>query len=141
LFQKGEKVRRKTLIPLLLITTLLLALAACSGGGETGGGSAAAAAGETLFSQQIIGAQPGCITCHSLEPDTVIVGPSMAGVASRAPERVPGQSAEEYLRTSILNPDAYVVDGYTAGVMVQVWADELTDQQVDELVAYLQTLE
>ncbi len=132
--------KRKITFHILLLLAAI-ALAACSGGGDSGSGGAAAAAGETLFAQQIIGAQPGCVTCHSLEPNTVVVGPSMAGVASRAPGRVPGQSAEDYLRESILNPDAHVVDGFTPGVMVQVWADELTDQQVDELVAYLLTLE
>ena len=120
----------------LILGTLL---AACGGGAATPVGDAAA--GETLFKQTIIGTQPGCATCHSLNPDEVLVGPAMAGIGSRAGTRVSGLSAEAYIRESILHPDNYVVEGFQPGVMVQVWEDELTPEQVDDLVAYLLTLE
>ena len=127
----------------IYLTILLLALITAACGGEnaaTADPVGDAAAGEALFKEVIIGAQPGCITCHSLNADEVIVGPSLAGVGTRAETRVEGTSAEEYLRNSILHPDDYVVEGFQPGVMVQVWADELTDEQVDNLVAYLLTL-
>ena len=38
--------------------------------------------------------------------------PSLAGVGTRAADRVPGMTAEEYLRESILYPSAYVVEVY-----------------------------
>ncbi|NIN12113.1 MAG: c-type cytochrome, partial [Gemmatimonadales bacterium] len=76
----------------------------------------------------------GCITCHSLEPDRVLVGPSMAGIATRAGTRVPGVAAADYIRTSILEPSSYVVDGFAEGQMRDVWADSLSDAQVDALV-------
>jgi mono/diheme cytochrome c family protein len=129
---------RKT-VYLILLVVLALTIVACGGGGDEG--SADAAAGEKLFASAVIGTQAGCITCHSLTPDEVIVGPSMAGIASRAGSRVSGQSAEEYLRDSILNPDAYLVETFPAGTMPQVWGDELSDEQVDQLIAYLMTLE
>lgn len=132
---------------LLFVAVLVaaLGLAACGGGDTSGGGGEESAignasAGEELFAEQIIGSQAGCSTCHSLEPDVVIVGPSMAGIAARAGSTVAGLSAEDYLRQSILEPDAYVVEGFTPGVMVQVWAEELTEEQVDNLIAYLLTL-
>ena len=80
-----------------LLIALTLVLAACGGGGDTGGDDAASA-GKDLFAEAVIGAQAGCITCHSLEADTVIVGPSMAGIGSRAGSTVAGESAEEDLR-------------------------------------------
>jgi hypothetical protein len=64
----------------------------------------------------------------------------LAGIANRAGERVEGQSSEEYLRTSILEPDAYVVEGFTKGVMYQQYQQVLTDQQVEDLLAYMLTL-
>jgi len=133
---------KKTLLLFSAAIILMLALTAC-GGGEPAATSdiGDVGAGESLFSSQIIGAQPGCITCHSLEADTVIVGPSMAGIASRAGTRVDGLTAEEYIRQSILHPDDYVVEGFTPGVMVQVWEEELSAEQVDNLVAYLLTLD
>jgi mono/diheme cytochrome c family protein len=125
-------------LAVLVMTTLL---AACGGGEEAPSAVGDTAAGEDLFSQVIIGSQPGCATCHSLNADEVLVGPSMAGIGSRAGTRVSGMSAEDYLRESILHPDNYVVEGFQPGVMVQVWEEELTPEQVDNLVAYLLTLE
>ncbi len=133
--------RKKTLILMSLFVVLALALAACGGGGSDTSGNTDVDAGKELFAESIIGSQAGCSTCHSLDADTVIVGPSIAGIASRAGTQVSGMSAEDYLRQSILEPDAFVTDGFDAGLMVQVWAQELSDEQVDQLVAYLMTLE
>jgi mono/diheme cytochrome c family protein len=130
---------KKSLIAVLAALVLTAALAACGGGG-TATPVGDAEAGGTLFAQTIIGAQPGCATCHSLETGTVLVGPSMAGIGTRAETRVDGLSAEEYIRQSILDPNAYVVEGFQPGVMVQVWAEELSPVQIDNLVAYLLTL-
>lgn len=129
---------RKTIFFILLVV-LALTVVACGGGGDSGGG-ADAAAGEKLFASPIIGTQAGCITCHSLTPGQVIVGPSMAGIASRAGSTVSGQSAEEYIRESILTPDAHLVETFPAGTMPQVWGDELSDEQLNQIVAYLLTL-
>ncbi|MCB9434861.1 MAG: disulfide bond formation protein B [Ardenticatenaceae bacterium] len=99
------------------------------------------AAGKVLFQEITLGDAPGCVACHSLEPETVIVGPSMANIASQAAVRVPGQSAEAYLQQAIVNPDAHVVDGFTAGVMYQNYEEALTKEQINALVAFLLTLE
>ena len=120
----------------VLILTLSVVLAACGGGG----GDSTDSAGKDLFAQTVIGSQPGCITCHSLDAGVVIVGPSMAGIASRAGSTVSGQSAEDYLRDSILTPDAHRVESFPAGTMPQVWGQELSTTQVDQLIDYLMTL-
>lgn len=142
----------KKVILLVLLSLLLVTLVACGGGGgsETTAPSEEdaiaavgnAANGEKLFSQAVIGSNnsPGCITCHSLEPDVVIVGPSQHGLDTRAATRVPGQSAEEYIRNSIINPDDYVVEGFAPGVMYQNYAEELTEQEINDIVAYTLTL-
>jgi len=122
---------RKTL---LLFTTLVLfsiILAACGGGGDSGG-DPAVAAGKKLFAETVIGTQAGCITCHSLTAGEVVVGPSMAGIGSR------GDSA--YIKDSILNPNVDLVDGFPADTMPNVWGNEISSEQVDQLVAYLLTL-
>ncbi len=103
--------------------------------------STGSVSGEALFRQITLGDAPGCTACHSLEPGTVIVGPSMVGIADQATVRVPGQSAEAYLQQAIVNPDAHVVDGFTAGVMYQNYEEALTKEQIDALVAFLLTLE
>ena len=129
----------------MVLLVLVLSLVACGGesaptGGEGGAGAADATDGETLFAQQLIGTQAGCVTCHSLEPDVVVVGPSLAKIGAEAGSRVSGVSAEEYLRQSILEPDAYTVEGVPAGLMSKALADELSEEQIGDLVAYMLTL-
>lgn len=135
----------------VILVVLALTLAACGGGNnnaDTGGDEIAetggdAGRGEELYTSTTVGTAnaPGCVTCHSLEEGTVLVGPSHAGVAARAGSYVAGQSAEEYLRESIVDPDAHIVDGFVAGVMYQNYEQDLTAAEIDDLVAYLLTLE
>lgn len=80
-----------------------------------------------------------CATCHSLEPDVVIVGPSLAGVATRAASRVPGMSVSEYLRTSILDPGAFVVPSFP-DAMARNLGEVLDDQQINDIITFLETL-
>ena len=67
----------------------------------------------------------------------VIVGPSHAGVGNRAGRTVDGLNAEEYLRQSIINPNAFVVSGFAEGIMYQNYAEVLSDSEIDDLVAFL----
>lgn len=80
-----------------------------------------------------------CATCHALEPNTTIIGPSLAGVATRAKTRVEGQSADEYIQLSILKPADYVVEGYN-NVMITNFSRELTSEDMNALVAFMLTL-
>jgi mono/diheme cytochrome c family protein len=130
-----------------ILVFLTLVLVACGGGGgDTSGESSGqdlVARGEELYKGQTIGSasSPGCVTCHSLEEGVTLVGPSHAGVGARAGTIVPGMSAEEYLRESILDPNAHIVEGFSPGVMYQNYANELTTEEVDALVAYMLTLQ
>ena len=132
---------RNLLVLALTWLSLGATLVACSGQPSASQATIGdAAPGEALFEQTMIGSAPGCSVCHSTDSNHGIVGPSLAGVASRAGQRVPGQTAEQYLRTSILDPNAYIVPGYAANGMYQDFAKVLTDKQVNDLVAYLLTL-
>ncbi|MBI5670302.1 MAG: c-type cytochrome [Chloroflexi bacterium] len=81
-----------------------------------------------------------CATCHALTPNTVIVGPSLAGIASRAADRVPGMAAEAYLRESILNPGAFVVPGFPDAMQKNL-GEHLSAEQINDIIAFLLTLE
>lgn len=137
----------KKSLPILLLSLLLgLMLAACGGSGGSSDIDVSdigdARNGQALFEEVIIGPKsaPGCSTCHSLEPDVVIVGPSQIDVGLRAETRVDGMTAEEYIRESILEPDAYTVEGFTPGLMYSTYGDELSETEIDDLVAYFLTL-
>jgi mono/diheme cytochrome c family protein len=141
---------KSKVLMMALLALVVVGLAACGGGdsapaAETGGPAPVGnvANGEKLFNQPVIGpnSAPGCVTCHSLEEGVVVVGPSQAGLGARAAQRVPGQTAEEYLRNSITHPNDYLVEGFAEGVMYQNYAAELTEDQINDLVAYLLTLQ
>jgi mono/diheme cytochrome c family protein len=116
---------------------LALILVAC---GQT---AASLPPAPTFTAQQSQGKQiftRDCSTCHSTSEDTIIVGPSLAGVATRAETRVPGQDGYTYLLTSILNPEDYLVAGFEA-LMPVTFGRTLTGEELDAVIAYLLTLE
>jgi mono/diheme cytochrome c family protein len=83
----------------------------------------------------------GCTACHTVSGlSTGNLGPVLDGLASRADDRVPGLSAEEYIRQSLLEPDAYLVEGFENIMPADIAAD-LSEEDLDSLVAFLLTLE
>ena len=118
----------------LLFVLAAIVLAACS--------TMSAASTPTLDAVQQTGQAVynlRCAQCHALAPDTVVIGPSMAGIATRAETRVEGYDAEAYLERSILVPGDYVVDGFTK-TMPTNFGKELTSEELTGVVAYLMTL-
>lgn len=91
----------------------------------------------------------GCFACHSTAPGINLVGPSLAGLTTRAAHTIaqPGYSGkarvpEEFIRESILEPSAYISTGgnYSNGnqsLMPANFSHTLTPEQIDALVAYL----
>jgi len=92
-----------------------------------------AADGQRLFSGS------ACTACHSLLPNTVVVGPSLAGVGARALGRKPDYTADEYLLESIVNPNAYIVQGFNRNIMPGTFQTQFSDQELGDLVAFLLT--
>ncbi|MBI5962201.1 MAG: hydrogenase iron-sulfur subunit [Chloroflexi bacterium] len=97
-------------------------------------------AGQHLYFETASGVNAGCRICHSLEKDEVIIGPSFYGIADRAGDRVPGLTAEEYLHQSIVDPNAFVVPGFPEGQMIQNFGKILTEEEINDLVAFLMTM-
>ena len=78
-----------------------------------------------------------CIRCHSLDGNEGY-GPSLQGISAQAGGRVPELSAAEYLRQSILEPDAYIVEGFSEN-MGRIHRVLLTEREVNDLVAFMLT--
>ncbi|HMZ08392.1 MAG TPA: c-type cytochrome, partial [Anaerolineales bacterium] len=95
--------------------------------------------GEKIYYETAAGVNAGCRICHSLTKDERIIGPSFYGIANRAGERVPGLTAEEYLYQSIVDPNAYVVSGYPSGQMIQNFGTLLTEEEIQDIIAFLMT--
>lgn len=91
---------------------------------------------------QAVFSQAGCTACHTVSGiSSGNIGPVLDGLASRAGDRVSGLTAEEYIRQSIEDPSAYVVEGFADGVMPQNFAEVLSEEQIADLVAFLLTLQ
>ncbi len=98
--------------------------------------------GKALFEMNMIGENkaPGCIVCHSLEAGKNLVGPSLAGIATYAQTAVTGMDAEAFLRQAIVEPDHHVMEGYPPGVMYANYGSDLSQAEIDALVAFMLTL-
>jgi cytochrome c oxidase subunit II len=100
---------------------------------ETPGAAAdATAQGRQVF----IGS--GCSGCHALKDANAAgqVGPGLDGIGTRAASTVPGQSTEEYIRTSIIVPAEHVVSGYQP-IMPATYDTSLSEAELNALVEYL----
>ncbi len=97
--------------------------------------------GKNLFTTQ------GCAACHSLKPGEKIVGPSLAGIATRAGDTIKAAdykgkatTGELYIHESIVQTSAYVVPGYPDGVMPKDFGTaKLSAQDLADLIAFLLT--
>ncbi len=124
---------------IFIILAAALVIAACTPAAASGPlPTGDAAHGAQLFSQSINGA-PACSTCHTLD-GTALVGPSLQGAAVTAAARVAGQSAEDYLYTSITQPAAFVVSGYSNSMYNQ-YVQHLSPQDTADFIAFLLTLQ
>lgn len=123
---------------LIASVALLLAVTGCGGSDadvsttrpQRGGTNTL---GLELFEERVVGANPGCVTCHSLEEGITLVGPSLFDVTSP----VPAMTDADYIRQSIVDPDSYVVEGFVPGQMNPGWDEYLTEDQVESLVTLL----
>lgn len=84
----------------------------------------------------------GCSGCHNLtlEQSATSIGqpgPNMANLPEIAASRVAGEDAATYVHNSIVNPGAFVVDGYVNGIMPQNFADQMSEEEINALVEWL----
>jgi cytochrome c oxidase subunit II len=104
-------------------------------GGDLGGaGVPAADLGAKLYEAK------GCNACHTLDGSAKI-GPSFKGLYGREAKFVDGQgykADDTYIRQSILEPQAHVVQGYPP--VMPSFQGQLNDKQIAALIEYMKTL-
>ena len=80
-----------------------------------------------------------CITCH--KADSTGKGPSLVGVAGSAVQLADGRSVvadDNYLRESIVNSQAKVVQGYQP--LMPVFQGQISEENLLQLIAYIKSL-
>jgi cytochrome c oxidase subunit 2 len=97
---------------------------------QQGPPGAGGASGKTVFVNN------GCDGCHTFKPagSHGTVGPDLDKLAAEAQRA--GQPLEQFIRESIVNPNAYVEPGFPKGVMPGTFST-LPKTQLDALVSYL----
>lgn len=131
--------RRRPLVVAAVAVSLALgaALSACGSDGSDGAAAKLTPAGER---GKTVAKEQGCISCHTAD-GAKSTGPTWKGLAGSTVTLEDGTKVtadDAYLRESILQPRGQVVEGY-ANIM-PVYDGELTDAQVDDLIAYLHDL-
>jgi cytochrome c oxidase subunit II len=93
-------------------------------------GESMAAAGGQLYQQF------GCVTCHGTGK-----GPPFAGLYGKPVLLATGETVtadNDYLRESILDPSAKIVNGYPA--IMPTFRGQISEEQLLELIAYIKSL-
>jgi cytochrome c oxidase subunit II len=116
-----------------------LAAAGCGGSDDGSGSGGSASSGEELYRQY------ACAGCHSLDGDDG-TGPSFKGLAGSTVTLEGGETVKatrEYLRESIVEPDAQIVEGYSGGLMPATTDSfdlESKPGEVDRLVDFIESV-
>lgn len=133
----GMLPRKPNRFVFLILVAAILGVSACNAGPDDSGPrpplTATEQRGLDLFNIH-------CASCHATAPGTIIVGPSLDGIAARAGQRVEGMNAEAYIRTSILKPGAYIVKGFDESMPPDL-GKRLSGEEFDAILAYLLTLQ
>jgi mono/diheme cytochrome c family protein len=133
--------RKNSVMPAEIVTgenaedvAAYVAFAAARAGEDEGALAQAGLAGATTGEQIFTAA--GCAGCHTLAKANAngTIGPSLDELAQAAGEQE--GSPEDYVRESLLDPDAVVADGFQSGVM-PAYEGRLTDEQLQTMVEYL----
>jgi len=100
-------------------------------------GGAAATSGQTLAVNN------GCLACHSIDGSPSL-GPSWKGLYGHKVPLSDGSTAiadDPYIRESITDPNAKVVEGFPPSVMPANFGSTLSDSDIEAITAYIKELE
>ena len=88
--------------------------------------------GDPAAGKQVFDAQ-GCGSCHAFEPagSTGNVGPNLS-------EALKDKDAA-FIQQSIVDPNSVIAQGFQPNIMPQTYGSQLSDKQLADLVAFLQS--
>ena len=97
------------------------------------GGGGNAAAGKAVF------AANGCASCHTFKPAnaTGSVGPDLDTAPASDAKADNNMNLAAFIKESIDNPDAYIAQGYSKGVMPTTFGQSLSSTQLNDLAAFI----
>jgi mono/diheme cytochrome c family protein len=96
-------------------------------GGSGSGDSALVAEGKQVF------VSTGCGSCHTVAE----LGPDAQGTIGPNLDTELAGKDEQFIKTSIVDPSAFVAKGYPDGTMPSNYGDQLSSRQINALTAFL----
>jgi cytochrome c551/c552 len=103
----------------------------------SGGGTSTGAAGNPDNGKTLFTGSAGCGGCHALAAagTSGAVGPALDDLSKSA--QAAGQPLDAFIKTSIVDPGAYVASGYPDGVMPTNFGTTLSASDINDLVAFI----
>ena len=91
--------------------------------------------------EEIVGGKGTCLTCHTMGEEGALRFPDLGNIGAVAATRKVGMSDVEYLAEALYEPNAHIVEGFTAGMPAVARPPiNLSDGEVLAVIAYLQSL-
>lgn len=129
---------------LCLLIVVLFILVGCGASNEAAPPLGDVARGQRIFrgEEKLRPNQlESCLECHN---DAVggeaPLGQNLSNIGNRAAAVVPGQSAIDYMRASIVLPDQHLSGNFQEGIMPRTYPELLTEQDINDVIAYMLTL-
>ncbi len=99
----------------------------------SGGNAAAVAAGKAVFLSS------GCGACHTFKPAnaTGTIGPDLDTAPAQSAKADHNMPLPAFIKQSIVDPNAYIAQGYSKGIMPTTFGTQLSAKQIDDLVAFI----
>lgn len=118
-----------SLTVLLVVASVIVWTTDSGGAAQTGGG---VTSGQDLFLAK------GCSGCHTISGvvDGGNTGPNLTRLSDRAATGVDGLDAEEYVRQSLLDPQAFIAPGFE-NAFVEMPTLPLTEDELETLTEFL----
>jgi mono/diheme cytochrome c family protein len=148
---KGGPLKRATLLISGMVGATVILAVACSGSALPSPTlaptptalpreDALAVRGESLTRSAL---PTACVACHSAD-GTPRVGPTWGGIYGGEETLSDGTTVtvdDEYIRESIVDPNAKVVEGFSPNIMPRNYRDTLSDEDIEAITAYIRSLQ
>jgi mono/diheme cytochrome c family protein len=135
---------RKNVLSMFIVTALAVAVAGC--GGENDSASSDATTPEVELSTEAVAGkayvEDNCSGCHSVDGQRRS-GPTFKGLSGSAVELQSGQTVtadNAYIVKSIVDPSADVVKGFPNIMGAAVNQGSVSEQEAQQIAAYIETL-
>jgi cytochrome c oxidase subunit 2 len=99
-------------------------------------------AGDLVARGQALAQSNACLACHSID-GSPLVGPTWKGVYGTEETLTDGTKVtvtDEYIRESIKDPNAKIVQNFLPNLMPQTFGQALSDSDIEAIIAYIKTL-